>query len=150
MPNSHPLRLIRNQVREEAEEERRLFIAQRDDGLNNGLHGLSQNLQAETSGAEPSSGPGYRCLCRQAGAGFLLPFNVQRDCEDLVLNPGSRSVQETAFLHLVVRVSDQRLDASNTYLPQLCQERFCQSHTDKQSLLLCEFLKEKFKLLLSI
>lgn len=42
-------------MRKEADEKWRLFIVHSDDGLNDGLHGLSQNLQAETSGAELSS-----------------------------------------------------------------------------------------------
>lgn len=53
-------------MREEAEEERSLFIARSDDGLGDGQHGSGQNLQAEASGAEPSGG-----LDRQAGAGLL-------------------------------------------------------------------------------
>lgn len=44
-------------MREEADEERRLFIADSDDGLDDGLHGSSQNLQADATRAEPSSGP---------------------------------------------------------------------------------------------
>lgn len=73
-------------MREEAEEERSLLIARRDDGLGDGQHGSGQNLQAEALGAEPSGG-----LDRDTGGSrvvSLSPWNVQREREDLVLGPG--------------------------------------------------------------
>lgn len=142
MPYSRPLCLPRSQVCEEADEERRLFIAHGDDGLDDGLHGLSQHLQAKTSGAESSSRQpaGLRravktCVppSRNKRQAFLSPFNVQRECEDLVLHPRGRFVQEAAFLDLVVRVSDQRLDPGNAHPPQLSQQRVCQSHSSSSS-----------------
>lgn len=37
----------------------------------------------------------------------LLPFNVQRDGEQLVFHPNGRTVQETSFFDFILRVLDQ-------------------------------------------